>query len=80
MSETRRTEMDGVAVAVVQVRDRPRWTRTGASPHAAEIILSRAGAPYHRLVFTPAEWAAFTADVKAELYDLADDTETGARP
>jgi hypothetical protein len=71
MSETRCTELDGRPVAVVQVRDRPRWARGATAPHSAEVIVSRPDAPYHRLVFTPAEWAAFVADVKAEVFDLA---------
>ena len=72
MSDTRCTELAGQPVVRVQVRDRPLWTRTAAAPHRAEIILTRLQSPYHQLVFTPAEWAAFTADVKAEAYDLAE--------
>ncbi len=70
-AESRSTELDGRPVVEVVVRDRPPWTRGPLAPHHTEIILRRPESPYRQLVFTVPEWGAFLADVKADLFDLA---------
>lgn len=69
-AERRTSELDGLPVVEVEVRDRPRWLRCALAPHAAEVAILRPESRYHRLVFTVPEWDAFLGDVKAGFYDV----------
>jgi hypothetical protein len=71
-TEARSTELDGQPVVMVAARDREPAYRCDAAPHDLEVIVYRPSDPYHRLVFTPAEWAAIVADVKAGAFDLVE--------
>ena len=66
------SDLDGQAVVEVEVRARPRWSRCASAPYAIEVSVFRSESRYHRLVFTAPEWAAFLADVKADLYNVVD--------
>ena len=69
--DRRRSELAGISVVEVEIRERPRSSRCALAPHAAEVSIFRKESRYHRLVLTMADWLAFLADVKAGHYDVA---------